>query len=74
MAAPQFPNTNVPMVTEEGTLAQTWVLPLSQVFANSNQSGSVTMFAGVAAPVGWTLLTTLGLPALPAGFIWIQKN
>jgi len=74
MAAPQFPNTNVPMVTEEGTLAQTWVLPLSQVFANSNQSGSVTMFAGAKAPAGWTLLTTVGLPALPAGFIWIQKN
>jgi hypothetical protein len=74
MAAPQFPNTNAPMVDESGVLATTWVIPLSQVFANSNQSGSVTMFAGMIAPVGWTLLTTIGLPALPTGFIWIQKN
>lgn len=74
MAAPQFPNTNVPMVTEEGTLAKTWIVPLSQVFANSNQSGSVQVFAGTAAPNGWTALTTPGLPALPTGFIWIQKN
>ena len=34
----------------------------------------VIMYEGVAAPSGWTIDSTAGLPSIPAGYIWIKKN
>jgi hypothetical protein len=37
-------------------------------------TGMVIMYQGVAAPSGWTLDTTSGLPTKPASYVWIKKN
>lgn len=36
-------------------------------------SGTVSAFAGATVPNGWVHDTTVGLPALPAGYMWIKK-
>jgi hypothetical protein len=34
----------------------------------------VVLYAGAAAPSGWTIDSTAGLAAKPSGYIWIKKN
>lgn len=38
------------------------------------KSGMVILYVGAAAPSGWTIDTTSGLPTKPSGYIWIKKN
>ncbi len=71
---PTIPNANMPLVGDEKHITMPWQRALAQLFAAANIAGMVQVYAGVAAPVGWTEDTTVGLPALPVGIIWIRKD
>lgn len=72
---PTIPNANMPVVQQD-TLIITppWQRALAQLFAAANIAGMVQVYVGATAPEGWTEDTTVGLPALPVGMIWIRKD
>jgi hypothetical protein len=82
MPTPQIPNTFSAIASGETSqgdevmtrLTPPWIQAFVALFGYTNVVGTVTMYAGTAAPTGWTKITTAGLPSIPAGFIWIQKN
>jgi hypothetical protein len=77
-----MPNTNAAIAAGElpngepasFTVTPAWMLAFIALFSYTNVVGTVTMYAGTTAPNGWTKITTVGLPSIPAGFIWIQKS
>jgi hypothetical protein len=46
----------------------------TQLIDKTFVSNMVILYDGVAAPSGWTIDSTIGLPSAPSGYIWIKKN
>ena len=38
------------------------------------KTGMVILWLGTAAPSGWAIDTTYGLPTKPTTYLWIKKN
>ncbi len=71
---PTIPNANMPLVGEAQHISMPWQRAFAQLFAAANIAGMVQIYVGATAPTGWTEDTTVGLPALPVGMIWIRKD
>jgi hypothetical protein len=66
------PNANSPLALSGGNIAFPWLRFFTDLYNRSLPSGGAIPFKGTAAPNGFTQVS--GLPSLPAGWIWIQKN
>jgi len=72
---PTIPNSNAPLAQPEtGLITQSWQRQFALLFAAANISGMMQIYVGTDAPQGWTEDTTVGLPVLPVGMIWIRKD
>jgi hypothetical protein len=71
---PTIPNSNMPVVREDGIITSAWQRALALLFSNSVQEGMLVVWVGASPPKGWVQDSTVGLPALPGGMMWIRKS
>lgn len=78
---PQVPNNMSPLSNGrtragefvDSLIAQVWFRFLNELNKSAVQVGGLTPYVGATAPEGWVIDGTVGLPALPTGYIWIRK-